>query len=217
MSIDGKNNRTEWVERWRDVIAAEPELPGVWRRQEGGYRVRGRTTDPRTGKMREINWALPNVTRARDAFAWLQVELEKIRSGVVAEQPTNAPPFRAYAKLVFQRKLDLGRIRSAAGRCKWENIVDKHLIPEFGDLVADQMRTSDSKTWMSKLAAKIRDGKLAPTTANTMLGVLRQITDEAVTDFDIRDPMRGIDLFDTREHSTYTEEEPNSLAPPDVP
>lgn len=29
--------------------------------------------------------------------------------------------------------------------------------------------------------------------------------------------MRGVDPFDTREHSTYTEEEPNSLPPALVP
>lgn len=209
--------RIEWVERWRDVIAAEPELPGVWRRQEGGFHVRGRTVDPRSGKMREINWALPNVGKARDAFAWLQAELEKIRTGAVADQPSIAPQFRAYAKLVFQRKLDLGKVRSAAGRDKWENIVDKHLIPAFGDLYVDQLHPSDIKSWQAKVAAKIKAGVLAPTTANTILGVLRQITDEAVGDYDIRDPMRGVDPFDTREHNTYTEEEPNSLPPDLVP
>jgi hypothetical protein len=85
-----RSKRVDWVERWRDVIADEPELPGVWRRQGGGFHVRGRTIDPRSGKMREINWALPNLSKARDAFAWLQAELEKIRSGVVAEQPSLA-------------------------------------------------------------------------------------------------------------------------------
>jgi hypothetical protein len=209
--------RVEWVERWRDVIAAEPELPGVWRRQAGGFRVRARTTDPRTGKMREVNQALPNVGKARDAFAWLQAELEKIRSGVVAEQPSVSPQFESFAAHVFKRKLDLGRIRSAAGRSKWENIVDKHLVPAFGDLYIDQLRPSDIKAWQARVAAKINAGNMAPTTANTILGVLRQITDEAVTDYDLRDPMRGVDAFDTREHSVYSEEEPNSLAPAQVP
>jgi hypothetical protein len=209
--------RIEWVERWRDVIATEPELPGVWRRQAGGFRVRGRAVDPRTGNMREVNWALPNVSKARDAFAWLHAELEKIRSGAVADQPSIAPQFRTYAKTVYQRKLDLGRVRSAAGRDKWQNIVDNHLIPAFGDIYMDQLRPSDIKSWQAKVAAKIKVDVLAPTTANTILGVLRQITDEAVTDYDMRDPMRGVDPFDTREHNTYTEEEPNSLPPDLVP
>lgn len=45
-----RSKRVDPVERWRDVIADEPELPGVWRRQGGGFRVRGRTIDPRSGK-----------------------------------------------------------------------------------------------------------------------------------------------------------------------
>jgi len=209
--------RVEWVERWRDVIAKEPELPGVWRRQGGGFHVRGRTVDPRTAKMREVNWALPNVAKARDAFSWLHGELEKIRSGSLPTESSIAPPFHAFAAEVLKRKLDLGKIRSAAGREKWNNILDKHLVPAFGDLFMDQLRSSDIKAWQTKTAAKIKAGGMAPTTANTILSVLHQITDEAVDDFDIRDPMRGVDAFDTREHSTYTEEEPNSLSPSDVP
>lgn len=209
--------RIEWVERWRDVIASEPELPGVWRRQQGGFRVRGRAIDPRTAKMREVNWALPNVGKARDAFTWLQAELEKIRSGAVVEQPSSAPRFEAFAELVFKRKQELGKIRSAAGAAKWRSVLDKHLLPEFGPLLMDQFRSIDVKSWQSRIASKIKAGDMAPTTANSILAILLQITDEAVDDFDIRDPMRGVDPFDTREHSTYTDEEPNSLSPDLVP
>lgn len=216
-SAPSSRKRIEWVERWRDVIAAEPELPGVWRRQQGGFRVRGRATDPRTAKMREVNWALPNISKARDAFAWLQAELEKIRTGAVVEQPSIAPRFEAYAELVFKRKQDLGKIRSAAGAAKWRSVLDKHLIPEFGPLLMDQFRSIDVKNWQTRIAAKIKAGDMAPTTANSILAILLQITDEAVDDFDIRDPMRGVDAFDTREHSTYTDEEPNSLSPDLVP
>jgi len=212
-----RSKRVEWIERWRDVIAKDPELPGVWRRQAGGFRVRGRTTDPRTGKLREVNCALPNVSKARDAYAWLRAELEKITNGTISEQPTEVPRFEAHARLVLQRKIDLGRIRSAAGRLKVENILDNHLVPEFGDEYIDKISAIRIKSWQSKIAALIRSDKMAPTTANTILGVLRQIMDEAVSDYDLRDPMRGIKPFDTREHSTYTEEEPNSLPPQDVP
>ena len=209
--------RVVWIERWRDVISSEPALPGVWRRQAGGFHVRGRTTDPRTGRSKEINWALPNVVKARDAFTWLQNELERVRAGVVIEQPSSAPKFHAFAAAVFQRKLDLGKIRSEAGRAKWSSILEQHLVPAFGDLYVDQLKMADIKEWQSRIAKLINANGMAPATANTILGVLRQITDEAVDDFDIRNPMRGIDSFDTREHSTYTEEEPNSLSPDQVP
>jgi integrase len=110
-----------------------------------------------------------------------------------------------------------GKIRSEAGRAKWSSILDQHLVPEFGDLFVDHLQMVDIKAWQGKVARVIKAGDMAPATANTILGVLRQITDEAVDDFDIRDSMRGIDAFDTREHSTYTEEEPNSLSPDQVP
>lgn len=118
---------------------------------------------------------------------------------------------------MFKRKVELGKIRSPAGRAKWESVLETHLYPAFGDLLMDQLRSSDIKAWQSKTASKIKAGDMAPTTANTILAVLRQITSEAVDDFDLRDPMRGVDAFDTREHNTYTEEEPNSLARADVP
>ncbi|MCA9675618.1 MAG: site-specific integrase [Myxococcales bacterium] len=200
------------------MIAAKPELPGVWRRRDGGFRVRGRATDPRTGKLREINWALPQFSRPREAFAWLQTELDKVRAGATTnDAPQTAPRFHEYAADVFARKLALGRIRSEAGKAKWSSVLKKHLVPAFGDIYVDQLQPSDVKAWQSKVASRIKANEMAPTSANTILGVLRQITDEAMDDFDIRDPLRGVDPFDTREHSTYTEEEPNSLAPSDVP
>lgn len=202
----------KWITRWKDVIAVDPELPGVWRRRDGGFHVRARVTDPRTGKMREVNRELPEVPNARAALVWLQTELNKIKSGAVDASPA-VPQFHTFAEQVFVRKKDLGRIRSAAGRLKWKSILEHHLVPAFGDFYIDQLRPTDVKAWQAKVAARIKRDEMAPTTANTILGVLRQITDEAVDDFDIRDPMRGVDPFDTREHSTYTEEEPNSLAP----
>ena len=208
---------TEWIFRQRDWIAPEQELPGVWRRRDGGYHIRGRALDPRTGKLREVERAMPDCAKARDAFAALQEELEKIRAGNEVTTKVGYPQFHAYSAVVFERKVGLGRIRSAAGRAKWESILEHHLVPEFGPFYMDQLHTTVIKAWQAKIAAKINAGKMAPTTANTILGVLKQITDEAVADFDIRDPMRGIDPFDTREHATYTEEEPNSLAPADVP
>jgi len=219
--MEGEDTMTklssQWVNRSRDWIAAEPELPGVWRRRDGGYRIRGRALDPRTGKLREVERALPDLVKARDAFAVLSAELDKIRAGTIAETKAGFPQFHTYSADVFERKLSLGRIRSAAGSAKWESILEHHLVPEFGDYFMDQLHPTVIKAWQAKIAAKIKAGKMAPTTANTILGVLKQITDEAVTDFDIRDPMRGVDAFDTREHATYTEEEPNSLAPADVP
>lgn len=82
--------------------------------------------------MREINQALPKVSRARDAFAWLQAELEKIRAGTVEEAPRAFPRFRDFAGVVFERKKNLGKIRSPAGRAKWESILYQDLARAAG-------------------------------------------------------------------------------------
>ncbi len=206
-----------WIDQWRDVIASSPDLPGVWRRRDGGFHVRIRVRDPRTGRRREINRALPDMARAKDALLWLEIEAAKIRDGLAPEGPAHMPQFHVFAATVFERKVELGRIRSAAGRRKWTWVLESHLIPAFGDLFVDQFRPADVKAWQSKVSAKIRAGSLSPATANTILAVLRQIADQIADDFDLRDPMRGVEPFDTREHRTYTEVEPNSLAPADVP
>ncbi|HEY4177971.1 MAG TPA: site-specific integrase [Kofleriaceae bacterium] len=189
----------------------------MWRRRDRGFHVRGRVTDPRTGKFREVNRELPNVRIAREAFSWLQTELDRIRAGVLPDAPSETPRFGEYAQTVLERKLGLGRIRAASGRLKWEAILEHHLVPAFGPIFVNRITAADVKAWQAKVATKIKASEMAPATGNTILAVLRQITDEAVDDFDMRDPLRGIDSFDTREHSTYTEEEPNSLPPEQVP
>jgi hypothetical protein len=55
------------------------------------------------------------------------------------------------------------------------------LVPAFGDLFVDQLRPTYVMGWQARVAAKIKTGNMAPTTAKTILGVLRQITDEAGT------------------------------------
>ncbi|MGE3460238.1 MAG: hypothetical protein AB7O24_34345 [Kofleriaceae bacterium] len=218
----------EWVERWNDVIAAESELPGVWRRKEGGFRIRGRTVDPRTGKLRAVNRALPDCKRAREAAATLEGELERIRS----EAPVVAgsrPRFDDWANTVFERKVRSGSIVSARGRDKWAWCLGAHLFPAFGSFFVDRITREDIERWKANelLAERLktkdakRDRKLAgkrysPQTANTILGVLRQVMGEAAEEFNFNDPCRKLENVSKRGHRTYTYEEPNAIKPADV-
>ncbi len=52
-----------WIKRWDSWIAPKPSKPGVWRMKHGGFLVRGRTVDPRTGKLKEVRFT----TEAPDA------------------------------------------------------------------------------------------------------------------------------------------------------
>ncbi len=202
-----------WVQRWGDTIAAEPEQPGVWRRKDGGFRIRARTTDPRTGKLREVNRALPDVRRAREAAAILETELERIRRGSDVDAPAGFPRFADYAVDLLERKVQTGRIASAAGREKWASILSKHLIPRFGDWYLDKITKRD----IEALKVSWGEAKYAPATCNTMLAVLKTILAAASDDYEtLADAGAKVEPFDTKAHRTYTAEQPNAFRLEDV-
>lgn len=219
-----------WVERWNDTIAAEPEMPGVWRRKDGGFRIRGRVVDPKTAKLRGVNRALPECKRAREAFVELERELANIRAGV-GETQVRLPRFEDWAATVFERKVAGGAIVAVSGRDKWKSILELHLIPAFGPIVIDRLTREDIERWKTgellgerrhtkgndKSRRAIEGGRYSPATANTVLGILRQITGEASREYNIRDVAADVANVNTRGHRTYTYEEPNSLKPDDVP
>lgn len=203
-----------WVKRWDDEIDPRPVAPGVYRRKAGGFRIRGRVVDPRTGRMREVRRALPDAKRAIDAARVLADEIERLRSG--AGEDVRAPRLADYAVTLFERKVADGRISSAATREKWRVLLRAHIIPSFGDLYVDKLAASDVEAWKARYGTRIRAGEASPTTGNTILALLRVITAAAADEYDLRDPMRRVRAFDVRSHRAYTPEAPNSLAPADV-
>lgn len=219
---------TAWITRWRDTIAAEPSKPGVWRRKEGGFRIRGRTRDPKSNQRREVNVVLADCTDAREAYRDLQERL----SAIAADTGTPAasmPHFDDWSATVFERKVASGDILSARGRDKWESILRIHLLPAFGPFLVNKITREDIERWKSRelLAPRVkskdakRDRELAgerysPETCNTILGVLRQVMSEAAAEFNFHDPCSKVDNVSKRGHRTYTYEEPNALKPGDV-
>ena len=205
----------KWVQKWNSWIAQKPSKPGVWRRKEGGFLVRGRAVDSRAGRMKEVRFNV-EVTDAIEAFTRLQDELKKVRMGE-ASAPTTMPTFSAFAASLFEDKVKAGDIRSASGRVKWAQTLEHHLLPAFGSLLLDQIRHADIAKWRVRMAEKIHDGTYSPHTVNTWLQVLRVILKAAVVNLELpRNPVDGIKNFDTSEH-VYTEEEPNSLTVQEMP
>lgn len=218
-----------WVQRWNDWVADEPEAPGVWKRRDGGYRIRARVTDPKTGKLREIKRSLPDCRKAREASAILEAEAAKVSAGAVAQNGLR-PRFDDWAATVFERKVADGAILSARGRDKWESVLRVHLIPAFGGYFVDKIGLDDINRWKTRelLAprAKWKDAKrdrglagerYSPETCNTILGVLRQVMAEAAAEFNFNDPCSKLKNVSKRGHRTYTYEEPNALKPEDLP
>jgi site-specific recombinase XerC len=205
----------KWIRRWDSWIALKPSKPGVWRMKHGGFLVRGRAVDPRTGKLKEVRFTT-EVRDALEAFTLLQDELRKVRSGT-AQQAAPMPIFSAFAASLFEDKVKAGDIKSASGRVKWAQCLEHHLIPAFGPMLLDQIRHTDVAQWRVRMAEKINAGKYSPHTANTWLDVLRVVLKAAVVTFElVRNPMDSIKNFDTSEH-VYTEEEPNSLTVGEMP
>lgn len=218
-----------WVSRWNDTIAAAPSLPGVWRRKDGGFRIRGRVVDPKTGKLRGVNRALPDCRREREAAAELEHELLAIRAGAGTAIATR-PRFDEWAALVFERKVRDLKIISAAGKASWGSVLETHLIPAFGPILIDRLTREDIEQWKTTVLLaprthgkderrrmKLKSGRYSPNTVNNILAILRQITAEASREFNIRDVACDVANVSTRGHRSFTHEAPNALKPADVP
>jgi integrase len=205
----------KWVQKWNSWIAPKPSKPGVWRRKEGGFLVRGRAVDSCTGRMKEVRFNV-EATDAIEAFTLLQSELKKVRTGETTSSAP-MPTFSAFAASLFEDKVKAGDIRSASGRVKWAQTLEHHLLPAFGPTLMDTIRHADVARWRVRMAEKIQDGTYSPHTVNTWLNVMRVILKAAVMQLELaRNPMDGIKNFDTSEH-VYTEEEPNSLTVQEMP
>ena len=216
----------QWVRRWR-MMVRPTSIRGVWERQEGGHLVRSRITDPTTGHKREIKKVLHDADEAT-AFAWLRRETARIKAGLVsAEQPKMR--FAEFAASLFDHKVKVGEIRSARGRDKWRGTL-QHLIagttgdkaaahvPGFGDVFVDMLRIAHVEQWREGIAGLIAAGDYSPTTANGWLGVLRVVTKAAKRQLGLRhNATEDVKNFDTSEHVTYSEEEPNALLPEEAP
>ncbi len=201
-------------ENWKLIrgswISSTPVLPGVWKRKEGGHVVRARVTDPRTGKKIDLAKVLPDL-KASEALNWLEQERAMIREGNsrVAQSQTR---FATYAVSLLERKIRARDIKSEAGIRKWNDCLKKLLGSNLGDLFIEKMRPHDFAQWRDGCAALIADGRYAPVTMNTVLGVLRVVMNSAKIELGLMtNPMEGLAPFDTSQHPTYTFEEPNSL------
>lgn len=208
-------NERQWKKRWKSVIR-RTKLPGVWERKEGGYVVRARALDPTMAKMIEVKKVLPEATEA-SAYQWLQQELDRVRSGSRAASPQQKPRFADYAVSLLERKIAKGKINSAMGREKWRYTLE-HLIKGtrdvsgFGEMFMDQIRSEHVEAWQMGVAKLIENETYAPTTANSWLNILKVIFKTAKRELRLAaNPVEDIEAFDTSEHTTYTEEEPNAL------
>src|SRR5450432_986114 len=171
LRVEANMTEQKWTLRWNSWISPT-KVPGVFRRKEGGYLVRGRTKDPATGKDKEVRKALDVESEAL-ALKWLEDELERVRSGASAGLSPKMR-FADYALSLAERKLTAKEIKSARGRERWKYTLE-HLIggtedvTGLGELFIDEIRPTHIEAWRTGIARLIGAGTYAPTTTNGWL------------------------------------------------
>jgi integrase len=193
----------------------------------GGHYVRARVIDPTTDKLVQIKKTL-STPDALEAFQWLQGEINRVRSGVALPQPAKLR-FSEFAAQLLEDKLKTGEIKSAAGHTRWvctlQHLIagttgdkSERFVPAFGDTYIDMLHVSHVEQWKLGVAGLIKAGDYAPTTANGWLSILRVICKAAKRKFGlVHLATEDVPDFDTSDWVTYSEEEPNSLLPEQVP
>lgn len=222
-----RTKRQDWKLFKGVWISTAPVLPGVWERREGGHVVRARAKNSTTGKLKDIFKVLPESSQG-EALAWLENEQRRARAGIVASAKNPRPRFAEFAASLFEHKVKIGEIRSAKGREKWATILEhliggtegattKKFVRAFGDYFVDMLRVEHVEAWKSDIAELIAAGDYSPVTVNGWLSVLRVIMKEARRRFGLTLMLEDVTNFDTSEVETYSEEEPNSLTPEEIP
>jgi hypothetical protein len=207
--------KREWKLFKGSWISTEPVLPRVWQRKEGGHVVRARVIDKTSGRQRELWKVLANAD-APAALKWIEDECKRVRAGVASVE-TQKMRFCDYATSLFERKVATKEIKSASGRERWRHTLE-HLIAGtenvagLGDMFIDEVRPLHVETWRAGIGKLVGQGVYSPVTANGWLNILRHVTKRAKRELNLPfNAAEGIPGFDTSEHETYTEEEPNAL------
>jgi hypothetical protein len=107
--------------------------PGVWKLKDGGYFIRVRVTDPRTGRRVQCARAL----RGSSVTIWdaIRVRDQLRHEGHERVEGTirSLPPWSEYAASLFEAKVAEGKLSSSKSRERWGNVLTR-LIPVFGRL-----------------------------------------------------------------------------------
>jgi hypothetical protein len=225
--------QVQWVKRWSILMSDKPVLPGVWKRKDGGYVVRARVINPKSGRQVEILRVLAHETDPKRALMWLTTERDRVRAG--KSGPAVAIPiWKSFAASLFQDKVADRSISTASGRKKWARILEHHLFTApWSTFYVDQVAHADLVEWRAEIAkmgwtrhVPSKDGaprlaakgeRYSPNTLNDWLNIARVIWKAAKHKFQLSiNPMDGVEDFSTAGHRTYTAEEPNALAMAEV-
>ena len=173
------------------------KYPGVLRVGPKTYRVRAKVKDPRTGKRKEIDRLLTDVTlqqAARKRGALLR-ELEG-QTAAVGERVRVGEFARSWMRSKAL-KLDQGTSE------RYATALDLHILPALGDFYFDALASRDVQAWVDAKLVEVIPGRQRPYSVQSVQGwfrVLRTMTRDAVEELELRrDPTRRISFPEARE------------------
>jgi integrase len=189
--------------------------PGIYKTPTG-YRIRVRAINPKTGTLKESNREFEDITQEQAVVKQAEMRDEIRGGGPGVERPRQR--YADYATSLYERKIALGSLKSAKSRERWADTQDLHLVPAFGDWFVDAITKKDIEEWKAAQGRRIKRGDYSPNTVNGWLAILLTTLRSAVEDLELeRDPTRNVELLDTSDWRTYTEEEPGALTVNEVP
>lgn len=145
-----------------------PQYPGVKRRSDGRFRIRVKARDPKTGRMKELKKVLDVATHAEAAKAKQQLR-EQFEAGSAAR---NRIRLADYARSWLRGKLP--KLKPAT-RHRYAQVLDGHVLPDFGDHYVDEIKRDDIVNWLDAQRGE-------PSTVNGRLRVLRTVMADATVD-----------------------------------
>ncbi len=190
--------------------AKPTRYPGVLWVGERSYRIRAKVLNPRTGRFREIDRVLHDVTAP---------EAARVRAGMIAEFKKGelrrgGPRLRVedYARTWLDSKKATTDKSTAA---RYKEAIESHVLPVLGDYYCDTLMASDVQAWVNESLKRKnpRTKKLyRPETVLSWYRILRTMIRDAMAQLDLaRDPTLRISLPEPGER-----EDDNALSPEEL-
>lgn len=183
---------------------------GIYRLDDGRYRVRATAKNPHTGKMKQAQKTLEAGVTLEDARAMRESLKAKLRKPPEkAERRREAHTVADFAELWLKRK---AKRQKASTIDKAVTVLEHHILPEIGEIPIDQLTRRDVSDWLRDVEEKRKpNGDLyATASVRGWWGVLRNLLRDAHaegfldSDLTVRQTPPATGVTDRQEKGTYS-------------
>ncbi|MBI5527685.1 MAG: site-specific integrase [Deltaproteobacteria bacterium] len=201
-----------WPLTRRSAAMEKTKYAGIYK-AASGYRVRAYATDPKTGKIKEVDRVLKGISLKEAIRRQADLRDEIARCGEADATPQTT--LGDYAKLWLERRSERWKMSTLMGAAK---TLEQNILPNLGPARLDRLTKGDIEDWMSRLHHRPhhRTGKpLSNNTVNHSLRLLKTILKDAVAD--LRLPHDPTDRVSGLPEVPRPENDPNCLSAKQVP